>query len=325
MTRSLPPLPPQAKCTSCRGQATIRLPHHHTLFCPTCFEVFFKRGVTKAMRKFRLPHATPIMVAVSGGKDSLALWQVLSDLGYTTKGLHISLGIEDFTESSLAAVERFATARNLPWVRYTIQDTLGHSLDEIERHTRRSICSVCGFLKRQLLNRLTIGEGYSLLATGHNLDDEAGRLLGNMVRHRHQYLEKQSPFLPSTHPRLPAKAKPLYRLDSHEIRIYCALKGIQPVEGKCPFSRGATSHIFQEALEFLEDRMPGTKREFLFSFLRQRSDSAASVPFGTCRFCGEPTYSDLCSVCRLLDQMAAKTSPSLDGRGADGGGTQDSC
>ena len=34
-----------------------------------------------------------VLVAVSGGKDSLALWDVLVELGFRTTGLHLSLGI----------------------------------------------------------------------------------------------------------------------------------------------------------------------------------------------------------------------------------------
>ena len=33
-----------------------------------------------------------ILVAVSGGKDSLALWDLLVELGYQADGLYISLG-----------------------------------------------------------------------------------------------------------------------------------------------------------------------------------------------------------------------------------------
>ena len=36
-----------------------------------------------------------ILVAVSGGKDSLALWDILARLGYQADGLYIGLGIED--------------------------------------------------------------------------------------------------------------------------------------------------------------------------------------------------------------------------------------
>ena len=100
-------------------------------------------------------------------------------------------------------------------------------------------------------------------------------MLGNIVRHRRQFFEKQYPYLPSNHPRLPVKLKPLYRLDAREIRTYCRIKEIIPLAAKCPHSRGATSHAYQEALELLESKMPGTKRDFLFSYIDSRKPPRA--------------------------------------------------
>ena len=52
-----------------------------------------------------------VMVAVSGGKDSLALWDVLIDEGYQTAGLYLDLGIFDYSVESKAKCEAFAAAR----------------------------------------------------------------------------------------------------------------------------------------------------------------------------------------------------------------------
>jgi tRNA-5-methyluridine54 2-sulfurtransferase len=296
-------LPAGAKCTRCRTRATIRMPQHHAIFCVDCFHFYFNNAVMRAMKHFRLPPEPPILVAVSGGKDSLALWNVLHDLGYPTKGLHISLGIDGFSDISLAAVQAFARERALSFAHYSLEDTLGYDLHEFRKHARRDMCSVCGLLKRQLLNRLTIREGFAYLAVGHNLDDEAGRLLGNLVRHRVKYLGKQQPFLPSTHPGLPVRLKPLYRLEASEIRRYCELKGINPVALKCPLSQGATSHFFKEALDLLETKMPGTKRDFLFTYLDRNRPQTEHQAFVSCRHCGEPTHTDLCSICKLIERI----------------------
>jgi len=261
------------------------------------------------MKKFGLPQETPLLVAVSGGKDSLAAWDVLHDLGYTTRGLHINLNIEGFSEGSTEAVRHFARQRNLEWVEYPLKEIFGYSIPEIRARTRRKICSVCGLLKRQMFNRLTLREGFGALVSGHNLDDEAGRLLGNLVRHRTQHLQKQSPFLTSIHPRLPAKLKPLYRLEASELRTYCSLKSIIPLDLKSPPSGGATSHIFKEALDFLEDKMPGTKRDFLFHYVKQKVSNEERTPFVDCKQCGEPSYDGLCSVCNLKSLLDSRDEP----------------
>jgi len=306
MTDAFAHFPPGAKCTRCREYPSIRLTSHHVIFCADCFLHYFQTAVKRAMKKFGIAQNVPLLVAVSGGKDSLALWDVLNRLDFRTKGLHVNLGIKDFSGASSAAVKQFADSRGLPWSEYALEEALGYTLPEIRKRTRRKICSVCGTIKRQLLNRLAVREGFTNLAMGHNLDDEAGRLLGNMVRHRTEYLEKQYPYLPSSHPRMPAKLKPLYRLEAHEIRTYCKLADIVPVESKCPYSRGATSHSFKEALHFLEQKMPGTKRDFLFTYVDRRKPPVPDSAYGVCGVCGEPAYSDLCSVCNLLGQVREK-------------------
>lgn len=298
--------PAGAKCTRCRQHPNIRLTSHHTILCCSCFLHYFRTAVRRAMKKFPIERDQPILIAVSGGKDSLALWAALNELGYVTKGIHLDLGIGDFSKSSIDTVEKFAADRNLNWSHYSVAAALGFTLPEIQQRTRRAICSICGTIKRQLINRFSVNEGFHNLAMGHNLDDEAGRLLGNMVRHRTQYLDRQYPYLPSTHARLPAKLKPLYRLEDKEIRTYCKLMHILPLEMECPFSKGATSRTFQEALSFLEDKMPGTKRDFLYTFIDRRKPPQLESAFQACRVCGEPSYGEYCSVCNILRRMRGR-------------------
>jgi hypothetical protein len=71
------------KCKRCRrAEAAVDLPSHHAAFCPDCFFLFFRRQVTEGIRKLRLLSPEDrVLVCVSGGKDSLVLWDVLMDGG----------------------------------------------------------------------------------------------------------------------------------------------------------------------------------------------------------------------------------------------------
>jgi len=291
------------KCTRCKAEAHIRLPSHNAKFCGDCFDLFFLSAVRKALKLFWTERPGRIAVAVSGGKDSLAAWDALNRLGYQTLGLHLDLGVKGFSQASREAVEVFAAERGLDCRIRSLAELWGRSLPEVQRRTRREICSICGQLKRSFLNRLAVEEGCAWLATGHHLDDEAGRLLGNLVRHRQDYLDKFYPCLPAAHPRQASRIKPLYRLDAGEIRTYVAERGIRPLTGiTCPFNKGATSHYFQQALQFLEEKMPGTKRDFLYVYLQDRQPPREES-FGTCAVCGQPTWGQLCSVCRLRQRL----------------------
>ncbi len=305
-------LPRGAKCSRCRSQASVHLPSHHANFCDDCFLRFFRHAVERALRSFPIRKDGEIVVAVSGGKDSLALWSVLHELGYRTRGLHIALGIAGFSEPSREASEAFSRRYGLPLAVYALNEQVGYTLEEIARRTRRTICALCGSLKRHLLNRLVRREGGTIVATGHNLDDEASRLMGNILRHKRQYLERTYPFLPGVEGVMPTRMKPLFRLDSEEIRIYCRIKGITFFEGRCPFAKGATNHIFLEALDLLEERMPGTKRDFLFGYLEGKAPPSpeVSAAMKRCAVCGHPSYLDLCGLCRIIRALeGGDTSP----------------
>ncbi len=303
MENQLPQLPPDAKCTRCKQRAIISLPAHNARFCRPCFRHYFQNAVRRALQKIGPPKNTPLLAAVSGGKDSLTLWSVLQDLGYRARGLHLNLGLDEYSEASRQAVQDFASSRNLDWSEYSLQQELGFTLPTLYDLLPEKICSLCGRLKRQFLNRLTAREGFTCLATGHNLDDEAGRLLGNLVGDRQEFVRRQYPYLPSPHSRIPAKIKPLYRLEIKEIIAYCHTENIQPVNIGCPLSRGATSHYFQQALEFLENKMPGSKRGFLYAYLRKPKDLHWHSQFNACHSCQEPALGEICPICSLQERL----------------------
>src|SRR3989449_10370670 len=153
-----------------------------------------------------------LLVAVSGGKASLALWDVLIDEGYRTTGLYLDLGIFDYSVESRAKCEAFATARGVPLMIKRVEEEVGAPVPVIKQVTRRPPCSGCGLSKRYLMNKAALDEGMPVVATGHNLDDEAATLFGSVMHWQTEALPRQSPALPSTHPKLVRRVKPLYRL-----------------------------------------------------------------------------------------------------------------
>ena len=111
------------KCKRCRDKAEVQLRHHNAAFCRRCFVVFFQRQVQRAIDKERMfTPQEPVLVAVSGGKDSLALWDVLIDLGYQTAGVHLDLGIGEYSHVSTAKTEAFAQRRSQRLITVTLAD-----------------------------------------------------------------------------------------------------------------------------------------------------------------------------------------------------------
>ncbi len=293
------------KCQRCGKEAFVKLKAYNAAFCPGCFDLVFKRQVQKGIKdESMFGYQDRVLVAVSGGKDSLTLWQVLWELGYQTTGVHLKLNFGDFSEEELRKTREFAQKRGLELLVVDLEAEVGVPVSLVAKANRRHICSVCGSLKRYLLNKAAVEGGFSVLATGHGLDDEAARLLGNLLYWQERYLDKMYPSLPSTHPKLAKRVKPLFRVGTEEILTYASLKEIDYVKLKCPFSSRATSWAYKEFLEKLEGQLPGVRRNFYLGFLERERKPVEDVG-GECEVCGYPSYSSPCNFCRLVGRAKA--------------------
>jgi uncharacterized protein (TIGR00269 family) len=301
------------KCRKCGGAAVLELRRHNTAFCAQDFLEFFRNQVREAIRKHRmLAREEPVLVAVSGGKDSLALWDVLIDEGYRTTGLYLDLGIFEYSAESRAKCEAFAARRGAPLLVSAVADEVGAPVPVIREVTQRPACSGCGLSKRYLMNRVALDHGMTVVATGHNLDDEAATLFGSVMHWRTDALPRQSPALPATHAKLVRRVKPLYRLSELETAAYAFLRGIDYIVEECPFAKGATSIAHKEILNRLEDASPGAKHNFLFGFLekaRPAFERVDDVALAECMRCGQVTTGTICAFCKLADQVKRATSP----------------
>src|SRR6185437_12725420 len=141
---------------------------------------------------------------------------------------------------------------------------------------RRVPCSACGLSKRHVFNDAARSNGYDVLATGHNLDDEAAVLLGNVLRWEAGYLGRQQPVLPAA-PGFVRKVKPLVRLGERELAAYCVLTGIDYIVEECPMAAGNRHLGYKELLNDLEERSPGTKAAFLFGFVERGHERFAAA------------------------------------------------
>ncbi len=248
-----------------------------------------------------------VLVAVSGGKDSLAVWDLLVALGYQVDGFTIGLGIGDYSGRSLTHARDFATSRGLHLTEVDLPTDIGFDIPTGARTARRAPCSACGLSKRHLFDEAARRGGYDAVVTGHNLDDEAAVLFGNVLRWQTDYLGRQQPVL-DARDGFPRKAKPLIRLTERETAAYCILRGIDYLVEECPLAVGNRHLGYKEALNQIEVASPGSKHDFYFGFLaRVSSRFAGEVESGraalrSCDRCGSPTPSDTCAFCRLRER-----------------------
>ena len=298
------------KCTVCRGAAVIDLRRHNANFCAEHFLKFCRDQVVKAISRHEMiAPGERVLVAVSGGKDSLALWDLLVDLGYAVEGMTIGLGIGEYSDASTAAAVAFAEERGLALRRIDLRDEYGYDIPTAAAVTRRVPCSSCGMSKRHLIDRAALDGGFDVVATGHNLDDEAAVLLGNVLHWQTEYLGRQAPVLPARDG-FPRKVKPLVRLSERETAAYCVLRGIDYIVEECPMAAGNRHLRYKEALNLIEAGSPGSKNAFYFEFLDKAADrfrpdaTEAQEGLRPCTRCGSPTPGEVCAFCRLVERVS---------------------
>ena len=310
------------KCKVCKGHAVVDVRRHNAGFCAEHFIAHFQGQVAKAIKEFGMfEPADRLFIAVSGGKDSLALWDVLLDLGYDATGFYLDLGIGGYSTRSKEASIRFAEQRDAKLVVRSLATEHGYTVPELSVLTGRVPCSGCGLNKRYEFNRAALEEGFDVLVTGHNLDDEVATLFGNVLHWNTDMLGRQAPVLTErvfgegdrARVALVKKVKPLVRIAERETAAYALLRGIDYIVEECPMVEGNTQHRYKEAITLLEESSPGTKHQMYFGFLSRAADLFAQESDDdrvmACTACGSPTYlhdgvdpaTIRCSFCKTKD------------------------
>ena len=298
------------KCRRCREPAVIEVRRHNAGFCSPCFVHHCREQVRRTVDDFdMIGPGERVLVAVSGGKDSLALWDMLLDLDVDAEGLYLGLGIEGYSDESATYARAFAAARAATLVEVDLPRDFGYDIPTGSRVARRAPCSACGLSKRHLFNRAAMDGRYDVVATGHNLDDEAAVLFGNVLRWSTEYLGRQLPVLPASEGFV-RKVKPLVRLSERETAAYCVLRNIDYIVDECPMAAGNKHLGYKAALNVIEDQSPGTKSAFYFGFLDRVSSlftpeaRLEQEGLHPCAQCGAPTTGEVCAFCKLVDRAA---------------------
>lgn len=302
-------------CHRCDQKAAIRMRQHRLSLCKDHYIAWFVEQTERAIKKYSMfTHSDRVLVAVSGGKDSLALWDALEQLGFNADGLYIHLGIQgedDYSDESERCARAFAEERGLNLQVVNVEQVYGRGIPTLARRSPRGKhkpCSTCGLVKRHEMNRIAHDLGYNVLATAHNLDDEVAILMGNVMTWQTDLLARHAPVLEAADG-LARKVKPFVRFYERETAAYALLRGIPYIEDECPFAEGSKQLYYKDLINRMEEEQPGVKLAFYVGFLNAKDKGAfGSQPeahkgeaLNTCPTCGQPTtHAGSCAFCRAV-------------------------
>src|SRR3989344_3215836 len=233
-------------CKNCIEKPVINLINNNVKLCKSCYIKYFESKVKKTITEYKLIEKNDhIVVACSGGKDSTTLLYLLKKITKNRKDIKITAlaideGIHDYRDKSLEFLKNFCKENEIELKIFSYKEEFGKALDEILKTYKGIPCSICGVMRRYLLNKKSKELGATKLATGHNMDDEAQSIIMNFFRNNVEVSARMGPFTGvRRHPKFIPRIKPLYMLTEKEVTSYAFLKGFMDKFNECPNSQQA--------------------------------------------------------------------------------------
>ncbi|MAG78212.1 TIGR00269 family protein [archaeon] len=279
-------------------------------FCRSHFVNYIENKVRKTIRKYKLfTKKDKIAVAVSGGKDSTVLLFILHKLGYNVTGITVDAKIGNYTKVNLENLREVCNKHEISLKEINFRDEFGYSLCYIRDVLKSkgysySSCTICGVLRRYLLNKYS--KDFDLIATGHNLDDEAQAFLMNIFRNDVTVAKRQGPISGvGKTDKFIRRVKPLFTVKEKEVETYSKLHKFPVNYNECPCCIGAYRKNFKKILDEFEKNHPDVKYNVINFFMNSlyTENKQSKVNIGTCKNCGEPSSNDKCKVCIILDNL----------------------
>ena len=290
------------KCACGNDAITISVDADPHPLCEEHFIPYFEKKVEDTIARYHmLTKEQDIAVACSGGKDSMTILLLLHHWGYKVTGLLIDEGIKGYRDKTIEEFDAICQEQGIKTKKLSYAHDIGKSLDTmLADDPKRRSCTVCGIFRRHLLQKGA--EGFDVLVTGHNLDDEAQAIMMNLLKGQVELLARLGPVHASSKGFVP-RVKPLYFCSEREVRIYTLVKSIPIQYRTCPHAPGAFRDEFSHGLNRLEDDCPGSKWHLVHSFLEM--DLAHGEEMRICTLCGNPSAGAVCKACMLKKEVLA--------------------
>lgn len=304
------------KCDVCKTRdAVIYQPHSGRRLCKDCFTDDVKKRVKEEAEKQGVLKASKILLAVSGGKDSLTLADTLASIIDPKRliAFNIVEGIYGYNRKEQAIkLNKYLDDLGIELISSSFKEEVGYTLDEMVesangKRLNISACTFCGGFRRKLINNAGRKVNADLVATGHNLDDEAQTIIANLLRGDIKRLVRIGDVPLKLSDKFVLRIKPLRKIYEWETTMYAYLKGFEFQDVECPYisAKPTLRARVRELLYLIEQRNPGSLLRIVETFdqisenIRNSTDKK-ELP--TCRICGEPTSygRDICKNCELL-------------------------
>ena len=295
------------KCDRCKNQAAYTRKYSGEKLCSQCFSKSIVKKTAKTISKYNMiQHNELVAVAVSGGKDSLALLKIINEMALThsfkIKAITIDEGIPGYRNEALEIVEKVCEQLNVEHKIYSYKDLFELTLDEaleLREEEKTTSCSICGTLRRRAMEYAAKDIGADVIATGHNLDDTLQTFVINMLSGDTTKIGWMDP---DTSANTLRKIKPFCEIYESEIVFYAFTNDMPFQSEPCPHMNEGIRTEIREFLNSLETQHSGIKNNLYQSILKvsQVVKNSSYKERRKCQQCGNECTGEVCSVCSMV-------------------------
>ncbi len=263
--------------------------------------------VKQTLKEIKLNKKEKILVALSGGKDSAVTAYLLHKFGFNIEGVHLDLGMGKYSEKCLEKVKQLCGNLKIKLQIYDITKEMGSSMcylrSAIQENNKKGQiknCAICGVIKKWILNRYARELKGSIIATGHNLDDEAQTYLLNVLKGNPILSLTTGPITKNIKDKkfIP-RIKPLFYVAENDVRSYSKKMKLPVNYEKCPCAIDSYRIQVREFLNTLSTKEKENIIKNSQEILKNFKKKIKKIQY--CEICKEPSRNKICKKCELMN------------------------
>ena len=302
------------QCSKCGNPKVIyKREQSGQILCKDCFIESIEKKVIQTVKKEKLlDKGDKVLVALSGGKDSVTTLQILDSFRQRNIidicAVTVDEGIANYRQEGVDIAKRHAERLGLEHKVVSLKEEYGITLDEImQRPNHKGSCTYCGVFRRTIINKAAREMGATKIATGHNLDDEVQAIMMNYLEGNTDNLPKLGAKTESKAEEFTVKIKPLREIPEREIGLYVVAKELEVHFDSCPYAMQSFRGEVSEVLNQLAEKHPTIKFSTLRGYDKIKNvlkpEMQKDYAHGRCKRCGEPAANELCKACSFLEEL----------------------
>ena len=306
-------------CLKCQEKAVYHRKYSGENLCPNCFNNSLIEKTRKTISKYKMiNYGDKVAIGVSGGKDSLALLDILIKIkeykDFELIAITIDEGIANYREEAIEIALNAASKVGVKQVVLSFKELFNFGLDEAlinRKENKITSCAICGPLRRRAIEIGAKKVGANIIATGHNLDDILQSFMINLFSGDVYRIKAGDPRKEAKKEFMIRRIKPFMEIYETEIAFYSFLNELRFQTLECPHMNEGIRTEIRNSLDNFENKHSGIK----LSLMKSMFEICENIKLNpkqlqSCNICGYNSSSNPCSTCKTVEHISELTRSS---------------